>query len=124
MIKTGTSHFRAMKISSMVLVLLIPLFLFTIAPIVGEKREIILAKLEQPIYALIVALTFTVGLLHFKSGIQVLIEDYVHGSMSKVWINITIALSYLLIGLTLFALTKILLEGLFIESIFSRNPRV
>jgi len=38
-----------------------------------------------------------------------LIEDYVHGSMSKVWINITIALSYLLIGLTLFALTKILL---------------
>ena len=66
MIKTGTSHFRAMKISSMVLVLLIPLFLFTIAPIVGEKREIILAKLEQPIYALIVALTFTVGLLHFK----------------------------------------------------------
>jgi len=110
MIKTGTSHFRAMKISSMVLVLLIPLFLFTIAPIVGEKREIILAKLEQPtIYALIVALTFTVGLLHFKSGVQVLIEDYVHGSMSKVWINITIALSYLLIGLTLFALTKILL---------------
>ena len=107
--KTGTSHFRAMKISSMVLVLLIPLFLFTIAPIVGEKREIILAKLEQPIYALIVALTFTVGLLHFKSGVQVLIEDYVHGSMSKVWINITIALSYLLIGLTLFALTKILL---------------
>ena len=109
MIKTGTSHFRAMEISSMVLVLLIPLFLFTIAPIVGEKREIILAKLEQPIYALIVALTFTVGLLHFKSGVQVLIEDYVHGSMSKVWINITIALSYLLIGLTLFALTKILL---------------
>ena len=109
MIKTGTSRFRAMKISSMVLVLLIPLFLFTIAPIVGEKREIILAKLEQPIYALIVALTFTVGLLHFKSGVQVLIEDYVHGSMSKVWINITIALSYLLIGLTLFALTKILL---------------
>ena len=42
MIKTGTSHFRAMKISSMLLVLLIPLFLFTIAPIVGEKREIIL----------------------------------------------------------------------------------
>ncbi|MFL2757180.1 MAG: succinate dehydrogenase, hydrophobic membrane anchor protein [Paracoccaceae bacterium] len=109
MVKTGTSHFRAMKISSMILVLLIPLFLFTIAPIVGEKREIILAKLEQPIYALIVALTFTVGLLHFKSGVQVLIEDYVHGSMSKVWINITIALSYLLIGLTLFALTKILL---------------
>ena len=98
-----------MKLSSMVLVLLIPIFLITIAPIIGESREIVLAKLEQPLYALIVAVTFTVGLLHFKSGIQVLIEDYVHGSMTKVWINVTIVLSYTLIGLTLFALIKIFL---------------
>ena len=108
-IKTGTSHHKAMKLSSMVLVLLIPIFLITIAPIIGESREIVLAKLEQPLYALIVAVTFTVGLLHFKSGIQVLIEDYVHGSMTKVWINVTIVLSYTLIGLTLFALIKIFL---------------
>ena len=108
-IKTGTSHHKAMKLSSMVLVLLIPIFLITIAPIIGERRELVLAKLEQPIYALIVAVTFTVGLLHFKSGVQVLIEDYVHGSMTKVWINVTIVLSYALIGLTLFALIKIFL---------------
>ena len=108
-IKTGTSHHKAMKFSSMVLVVLIPIFLITIAPIIGERRELVLAKLEQPIYALIVAVTFTVGLLHFKSGIQVLIEDYVHGSMTKVWINVTIVLSYTLIGLTLFALIKIFL---------------
>ena len=108
-IKTGTLHHKAMKLSSMVLVVLIPIFLITIAPIIGERRELVLAKLEQPIYALIVAVTFTVGLLHFKSGIQVLIEDYVHGSMTKVWINVTIVLSYTLIGLTLFALIKIFL---------------
>ena len=108
-IKTGTSHHKAMKFSSMVLVILIPIFLITIAPIIGEKRELVLAKLEQPIYALIVAVTFTVGLLHFKSGVQVLIEDYVHGAMNKVWINVTIVLSYTLIGLTLFALIKIFL---------------
>jgi len=98
-----------MKLSSMVLVLLIPIFLITIAPIIGESREIVLAKLKQPFYALIVAVTFTVGLLHFKSGVQVLIEDYVHGAMTKVWINVTIVLSYGLIGLTLFAQIKIFL---------------
>ena len=101
-IKTGTPHHKAMKFSSMVLVFMIPIFLLTIAPLMGKQREHVLAKLEQPLYALIVAVTFTVGLLHFKSGIQVLIEDYVHGRMSKIWINFTIALSYTLIGLTLF----------------------
>ena len=108
-IKTGTPHHKAMKFSSMVLVFMIPIFLLTIAPLMGEQREHVLAKLEQPLYALIVAVTFTVGLLHFKSGVQVLIEDYVHGKMTKVWINFTIALSYTLIGLTLFALIKILI---------------
>jgi len=108
-IKTGTPHHKAMKFSSMVLVFMIPIFLLTIAPLMGEQREHVLAKLEQPLYALIVAVTFTVGLLHFKSGVQVLIEDYVQGRMSKVWINFTIALSYTLIGLTLFALIKILI---------------
>jgi hypothetical protein len=67
-IKTGTSHFKAMKISSMALVALVPIFIITIGPIFGEQRVVVLAKLEQPIYALIVAVTFTVGLLHFKSG--------------------------------------------------------
>jgi succinate dehydrogenase / fumarate reductase membrane anchor subunit len=92
----------------MALVALVPIFIITIGPIFGEQRVVVLAKLEQPIYALIVAVTFTVGLLHFKSGVQVLIEDYVHGVMNKVWIIFTIGLSYLLIGLTLFALIKIL----------------
>ena len=107
-IKTGTPHHKAMKFSSMVLVLMIPVFLLTIAPLMGEQREFVLSKLEQPLYALIVAVTFTVGLLHFKSGVQVLIEDYVHGVMNKVWIIFTIALSYLLIAVTLLALIKIL----------------
>ena len=108
-IKTGTPHHKAMKFSSMVLVLMTPVFLLTIAPLMGEQHEFVLSKLKQPLYALIVAVTFTVGLLHFKSGIQVLIEDYVHGKMTKVWINFSIVLSYTLIGLTLFALFKILI---------------
>ena len=108
-IKTGTPHHKAMKFSSMVLVLMTPVFLLTIAPLMGEQHEFVLSKLKQPFYALIVAVTFTVGLLHFKSGIQVLIEDYVHGKMTKVWINFSIVLSYTLIGLTLFALFKIVI---------------
>ena len=108
-IKTGTPHHKAMKFSSMVLVLMTPVFLLTIAPLMGEQHEFVLSKLEQPLYALIVAVTFTVGLLHFKSGVQVLIEDYVRGKMTKVWINVTIALSYSLIVLMLFALIKIMI---------------
>ena len=65
-IKTGTPHHKAMKFSSMVLVLMTPVFLLTIAPLMGEQHEFVLSKLKQPFYALIVAVTFTVGLLHLK----------------------------------------------------------
>ena len=64
-IKTGTPPHKAMKFSSMVLVFMTPVFLLTIAPLRGEQHEFVLSKLEQPLYALIVAVTFTVGLLHF-----------------------------------------------------------
>ena len=74
-IKTGTSHFKAMKISSMALVALVPIFIITIGPLFGEQRVVVLAKLEQPIYAVIVAGRFKVGRLHFKSGAQVLMEN-------------------------------------------------
>ena len=108
-IKTGTSHFKAMKISSMALVALVPIFIITIGPIFGEQRVVVLAKLEQPIYALIVAVTFTVGLLHFKSGVQVLIEDYVHGTAQKLSIIGVTCLSYAAMATGLFAIAKMAL---------------
>ena len=104
--KTGTAHFWAMKVSSAALLVLVPLFVFTFGRVIGESHQDVIAYFARPGPALIVALTLIVGLEHFKSGAQVLIEDYVHGTAQKMWIIAVICMSYALMAIGLFAIAK------------------
>jgi succinate dehydrogenase / fumarate reductase membrane anchor subunit len=81
--KSGTAHFWAMKVSSVALLILVPLFVFTFGAILGAPYEEVVAYYSRPFPAIVAALTLIVGLEHFQSGAQVLIEDYVHGTAEK-----------------------------------------
>jgi len=107
--KTGTAHFWAMKVSSVALLLLVPLFVFTFGPMLGEPHEEVVAYFARPFPAIVAALTLVVGFMHFKDGVQVLIEDYVHGTMQKVLIILMICLCYAAAATGLFALARIAL---------------
>ena len=107
--KTGTAHFWAMKVSSVALLLLVPLFVFTFGPMLGEPHEEVVADFARPFPAIVAALTLVVGFMHFKDGVQVLIEDYVHGTMQKVLIILMICLCYAAAATGLFALARIAL---------------
>ncbi|MGB1389331.1 MAG: succinate dehydrogenase, hydrophobic membrane anchor protein [Paracoccaceae bacterium] len=107
--KTGTAHFWAMKVSSVALLLLLPLFVFTFGPMLGQPHEEVVAYFARPFPAIVAALTLVVGFVHFKDGVQVLIEDYVHGTMQKVLIILMICLCYAAAATGLFALARIAL---------------
>ena len=107
--KTGTGHFWAMKLSSVALLILVPLFVFTFGTVVGEDHATVVAYFAHPVPAIIAALTIIVGFEHFKSGAQVMIEDYVHGTMQKVLIILMICLCYAAAATGLFALARIAL---------------
>ena len=107
--KSGTAHFWAMKVSSVALLILIPLFVFTFGTIVGEEYDVVVAYFAQPFPALIAALTLIVGFEHFQSGAQVLIEDYVHGLAQKITIILIKCVSYGLMAMGLFAIAKLAL---------------
>ena len=107
--KTGTAHFWAMKVSSAALLVLVPLFVCTLGRVIGESHQYVIAHFARPGPALVVALTLIVGLEHFKSGAQVLIEDYVHGTAQKIWIIAVIFMSYALMATGLFAIAKMAL---------------
>lgn len=107
--KTGTAHFWAMKISSVALLVLIPLFIFNFGPMLGEPHEAVVAHFARPYPAILAALTIVVTFMHFKDGVQVLIEDYVHGLMGKILIIAMICLSYAAMVTGLFAIAKIAL---------------
>jgi succinate dehydrogenase / fumarate reductase membrane anchor subunit len=107
--KSGVHHFWAMKVQSVALLILIPLFVFTFGPMLGEPHEAVVAYFARPFPAIVAALTIIVGFKHFADGCQVLIEDYVHGLAQKVTIILVICLSYGAMATGLFAIARIAL---------------
>lgn len=107
--KTGTAHFWAMKVSSVALLILIPLFVFTFGCALGGTYAEILAYYSRPGPAIIAALTLVVGFKHFNDGVQVLIEDYVHGMAQKIAIILMTCLSYGAAAVGVFAIARLAL---------------
>jgi len=107
--KSGVHHFWAMKLQSVALLLLIPLFVFTFGGILGAPYEDVVAYYARPFPAIVAALTLIVGFKHFSDGCQVLIEDYVHGTAQKITIILVTCLSYGAMATGLFAIAKLAL---------------
>ncbi|MEM8730344.1 MAG: succinate dehydrogenase, hydrophobic membrane anchor protein [Pseudomonadota bacterium] len=107
--KSGVEHFISMKISAVGLLILTPLFLLTFGPQLGEPYDEVLAHFARPYPALITGLMIAVGFMHFKNGVQVLIEDYTHGPMKDALIVGTICLSYAAATAGIFAVAKLAL---------------
>lgn len=107
--RAGTEHHISMSKSSVGLLILVPLFVFTFGPMLGAPHAEVVAYFARPFPAIVAALTIVVGFLHFKGGVQVLIEDYTHGLTRKVLIVAMICLSYAAMATGLFALVRLAL---------------
>lgn len=107
--KSGTEHHWAMKKSSVALLILVPFFIFTFGGALGGTYEEVMAYYSRPFPAIIAALTILVGFHHFNMGVQVLIEDYVHGVMEKILILVMTCLSYGAAAVGVFAIARIAL---------------
>ncbi|WP_323770498.1 succinate dehydrogenase, hydrophobic membrane anchor protein [Antarctobacter sp.] len=107
--KSGTEHHWAVKKSSVALLFLVPFFIFTFGGALGGTYEEVLAYYSRPFPAIVAALTILVGFHHFNMGVQVLIEDYVHGVMEKILILAMTCLSYGAAAVGLFAIARIAL---------------
>ena len=107
--KSGTEHFWAMKKSSIALLILIPLFIFTFGGVLGSSFEEVQAYYARPFPAIIAALSLIVGFKHFNDGFQIMVEDYVHGTMEKVLILGMTCISYGAAAVGVFAIAKMAL---------------
>jgi succinate dehydrogenase / fumarate reductase membrane anchor subunit len=107
--KKGTGHFWNMTVSSAALAILVPLFVFTFGRILGAPYEEVVTYYGRPFPAVVAALTLVVGLVHFKNGAQVMIEDYTGGLTRKALIVAVICLSYAAMAAGLFGLVRLAL---------------
>lgn len=107
--RRGTEHHWSMTLSSAGLLVLVPLFVFTFGPMLGRPHEEVVQYYARPFPAIVAGLTILVGFMHFKNGVRVLIEDYVHGTAREVAIVAMTCLSYAAAATGLFAIARIAL---------------
>lgn len=107
--RSGTEHHWQMQVSSMAMVVLMPIFIFTFGIGLGGTYEEVLAYFGRPVPAIITLLTLVVAVLHFRGEAQEAIEDYVHGTAARILMVANTALAYTLIAAGLYALIKLAL---------------
>jgi succinate dehydrogenase / fumarate reductase, membrane anchor subunit len=78
--KSGTEHFWMQRISAIANVPLIIFLVWFIISHMGSTRAAFIASVKHPLMAVGLLLAFASFLYHMRLGLQIVIEDYVHGS--------------------------------------------
>lgn len=107
--RSGTAHHWHMTVTSVALALLVPLFLYAVAPMIGRPYTEVNAWFSRPFPALVTSLTLLVGMIHFRNGAQIMIEDYLHGAAGRYAIIAVTCVAYALAAAGLFAIGRIAL---------------
>ena len=108
----GTHHWWIQRLTSIALIPLTLAFVIPFGAALGEGREAVLALYTQPFHAIVAILFIGVTFHHHQQGLQVVIEDYVHG---KAWRPAALALNWMVCGALglagIFAVLKIAFTG-------------
>lgn len=77
--KEGADHWWQQRVTAVALVPLGLLFIFPFARALGSGYEVVIALYSHPLHAIVACLFILVAFNHMRLGLQVVIEDYVHG---------------------------------------------
>jgi succinate dehydrogenase / fumarate reductase membrane anchor subunit len=106
--REGTGHFWRQRVTA---VASIPLILFAVIFIIiysGAPHATVVGALSNPFVAVLMGVTIWVSLIHMRIGMQVIIEDYVHGEGAKLALLMANTFFTVAVGaLSIFAVLKL-----------------
>ncbi len=82
--KEGTAHWWGQRLSAIALVPLTIWFVASVAALAGADHQTLRDWVASPLVASILILLIVATFYHAYLGLQVVIEDYVHGEAAKI----------------------------------------
>jgi succinate dehydrogenase / fumarate reductase membrane anchor subunit len=105
---SGVSHFWRQRVTAAALIPLSIWFSVSVLGLMGAHEAATLAFLSQPLNAILMATFVVILLFHMALGLQVVIDDYVHGNASKLLLMLTMRGFSIAAGaVSIFALLRI-----------------
>jgi succinate dehydrogenase / fumarate reductase membrane anchor subunit len=81
--KEGVEHWWRQRTTALLLVPLTLWFVIAVVGLVGADRAAMIAWMHNPMAAVLMILLIAASFYHAALGLQVVIEDYVHGEAAK-----------------------------------------
>lgn len=82
--KEGVSHFIRQRVTAIAMVVLVPLVLFLLIGATRNGYEGAAAFVSNPVFAILLLLTVGTAFYHMRLGMQVVIEDYISKSGTRI----------------------------------------
>ena len=108
--RVGVHHWWAQRLTAIALIPLVVWFAISLVMMSGADYGAVRAWIGSPVVMVLLILTIAIGLHHGQLGLQVVIEDYVHGDGSKLALIVAVRFIAVLFGLA--AIVAVLRIGL------------
>jgi succinate dehydrogenase / fumarate reductase, membrane anchor subunit len=106
--KDGTTHFWRQRMTALANIPLLLFFIGFVVSMNGASHAEIIAAVSHPLTALVLIAVLVSALVHMRLGMQVVIEDYVHGEGAKIIsLALNSAFTFALGLMAVFAILKI-----------------
>jgi succinate dehydrogenase / fumarate reductase membrane anchor subunit len=106
--KEGVAHWWAQRVTAVALVPLLVWFVASIVSLVGAPHATVVDWIASPMPSLLLVLLLVAVFHHAQLGLQVVIEDYVHGEGAKLTLILLVKGAAVVLGLaSIFAVLRI-----------------
>lgn len=106
--KEGADHFMRQRITAVGNLILVPFAVGLIAVLAGAGLDTVKATLSNPLVAAALIVLVLSAAVHMRIGMQIIIEDYVHGEGAKlVLLLVNTLVAYGVAAIAIFAVLKL-----------------